>query len=452
MKFPYYLLAFIIALGSTNVAYALRNEGDVRGHHDEELNERDDEQLREFVESKRDIELEAKDENLSISGDVRFEYRSLYEKQDGRLLRGRHYTKDCKCVPLSHNDFDIEFNLRFDYIYGRAWASAHVQYDNTAGIERIDCLCSKNECCDSHERCGAGRGSSSRCQRKRLHGSGICDDLCLKRAYIGYNLWKDCDSKLDVEIGRRMLYDVFESEVQFLNRMDGIVLKYTDKWDCYTTWYAKGAVFIVDERTNHYAWAAEVAAFNINNSKFDLKYSIIDWRKYGKDRCGTDDPKGTKYLVSQLILTYHFPPHWFWCKPSEVYGGVLYNHLDGVGDLRLCCRDGHHHRGSKWGGYVGLTVGVIEKEGDWSFDVEYQYMGSRVVPWDDQSGIGLGNIREDCCDLIGPTIGFQGAHFEFLYALTDNLTIDTIVDVARSVDTHHHHNYSKVEIEAIYAF
>lgn len=442
MKLLKYFLPFVIIIGISNYTFA-QDEDD---RHDKELNDRDLQSLRTFVNEKRSIDLEEKAQNLTISGDVRTEWRHINERFLGRSLRGGH-AKDCKCIPLSHNDFDIECNLRFDYSAEKAWAYAHLQYDNSAGIDRVDCSCVANDCEDSEENCARSSRSRLGCTRNFFHGSGTCDSICLKRAYIGYDLYTDCNGSLELEIGRQMLYDVFESEIEFNNRMDGIVLWYESKWEHVADWYVQVAGFLVDERTNHFAYAAEWAFFNIYDTGFDVKYSFIDWRKHGRDRCGTRDPRGFQFADSQGIITYHLDPETF-SLPIEVYGAVLYNHLapDAVreNDRR------HSNRQRRWGYYAGVTFGEVEYEGDWSIDIQYQYVEKYAVAFDDQGGIGLGNVRDDCCGRF-PTTGYKGWRLDGLYAFTDNLTLQTIIEWSKSIQRTRH-SYSKVELEAVYAF
>src|ERR1700722_16823886 len=93
---------------------------------DEELNERDFDALRDYLKQKRSIEIEENTlSNLTFSGDVRTEWRHLNEHCRGQSLRGKGAV-DLGGRPISRNDFDIEFNLRLDYICDRTWAVAHV--------------------------------------------------------------------------------------------------------------------------------------------------------------------------------------------------------------------------------------------------------------------------------------------------------------------------------------
>lgn len=427
-----YLLPVVLIAGTAAIHGA-------DSFHDEELNERDTDALRQFINVKR-IENVEENQNLTISGDVRTEWRHMNEKDHGDQLRGSGGAFDKNCVPISRNDFDIEFNLRFDYVTERAWAVAHLQFDNTAGIERdVDCVCSEKVC---GGRCQSSRGNGvSHCTRHRFLGSGSCDDICLKRAYMGYNIFKDC-GRLDVELGRRTLYDVFESEIQFLSRFDGLLLKYSDSWECVADWYIQAAGFLVDEKTNHFGWVTELGFFNICDSSVDLKYSFIDWEKRGTDRCFNRNPEQFKYKNSQVTLTYHFNKETF-CVPAEIYGAFLINHAGSQPRVKRHSRDN-----LAW--YAGMTVGKVAKEGDWAIDVQYQWVQPNAIAWDDESGIGVGDVLSDVCGEF-PISGYRGWRIDFLYALTDDLTIQAILEAARSLQQRSH-SYSKMEVEAVYAF
>lgn len=432
------LMLVLLTAGAMHPSIYAADRGDV-SFHDKELNEEHFRLLREYLDDRRQQKVaektEGKGPRLAISGEVHVEWRHINEKLNGESLRGGD-AKDCRCIRLGRNDFDIEFDLRFNYETERTWAAAHIQYDNSAGIEDVGCCRAKLRCEDGKagNPCNA-KGDGIKKHKNRFHGSGSCDDLCLKRAYMGYNIFSDCGS-LDVELGRRSLYDVFESEIEFLNRLDGIVFHYEAKNSWTDHWYIQWAGFLIDERVNHFGWGAEVAFFNICESQLDFKYSIIDWRKRGWNRCGEHNPRGTKYLDSQILLTYHLPK--IWNMPAEVYGAGLYNHLA-------------RHAQKGWGTYVGFTLGDAEKAGSWSVDIQYQAVMRDAIAWDDENGICVQNILEDCGIPEFPTTAYQGFQIEFLYALTDDIVVDTIYEQAWSLQ-HRRQTYSKFEIEAVYAF
>jgi hypothetical protein len=403
----------------------------------ETLNERDFDALKDFLRSKRLQNVaEGGEDKLVISGDVRTEWRFLTERQNGKPLRGSD-AKDLHGVPVSKNDFDIEMNLRFDYVTKRTWVVAHLQYDNGAGVDDNDKSCHEDP---------AG-----------YHGSGECGDVCLKKAFFGYNVFDDGCSRFDVELGRRQLYNAFDSRIQFLSRFDGLLLTYTGKFSWLKEWYWMIGGFVVDERVNHFGWATEIGLLNILESGVDFKYSLIDWEKFGTNRCNYRNPMGYRFLNSQFLLIYNFEPEIVRTK-AKVFGAFLVNHK------------GHHkymfdvktrdylktsrHQNTGW--YVGFQVGEVLKEGDWSFEIQYQYVQAFAMPDKDVSGIGRGNVRKSSITAEegrGNT-NYKGWRFEGLCALTDDLTVDSILEFSQAVDPSigGSHHYSKFEIETIYAF
>ncbi len=516
MKLLRYLLPLVVAIGmASSSAYA--DIGD-RTTYDEELNERDFDALRQFINSKRTLDLQEKSCNLTISGDVRTEWRNLYERCDGKSIIGNRNVKDDRCLVLGHNDFDIEFNLRLDYISDCAWGVAHVLYDNSAGVDggifaprkvkknpddpndcRIECVCTPEPIAnctrDSYDYQnkimyidgkvvpGAFTGCRTRYDNDLIgwHGSGTRNDINLRKAYMGINLYDQCGYRFDVELGRRNLYNVFDSKIQFLSRFDGILLKYTGYCENYMDWYIYWAGFVVDERVNHYAWVTEVGAENICDCCFDVKYSYIDWTKHGKNRCGFKNPIGFRFRNSQLSAAYRFTPEWINTQ-VKLYGAFLLNHcapaveiaqvivtkagklymndkgeLDTdqpnsgqfqFGDRTVICDD-------RFGWYIGFTFGQVCEQGDWAFDAQYQWVEFLSIPNNDVSGIGRGNFLGQSNTVNGRgNTNYKGYRFEFLYAITDNLTLDTIYEHSNALNKRigGSHSFTKFELEAIYAF
>ncbi len=474
---------------------------------DRQLSTRDDQPLREFVESKENIDIHEKSKNLEISGDVRFEWRHIQEKgialYDGsddddesgydyeyegkgskkekpkfkevyRNLRGGSHV-DAKGIPISVNDFDVEFNLKVKYTYKDAWAKAHLQFDNPCGIRgRNDCY--RDGTIFNHEG-SAVNGKVKGDQRFALKGSGEVFAISLKRAYIGYNMYADGKNRLDIEVGRQKLDDIFDSEVEFSNRFDGILLRFASSTPAAFDWYLTGGGFVVDERANHFAYATEIGFLDIYDSGLDVKYSFIDWVKKGWNRCFIHDPVGTKFQNSQLSLTYTYAQKLFGKEvPVELYSGFLVNHAA----KKLVFT---HRKKKNLAWYAGAYVGNVDKKGDWSFDIEYVGVQAQAIPEPDVGSIGRGNIYdEDINDiwderveshssssssashppssgLVGyfPRRGntnFTGWRFEFLYAITDNLSLDFIYEFSNAEDKSigGPHHYEDFEIEAIFAF
>lgn len=431
MNFVKYLLSLVVAVGFTGSVLA--DSADNANRFDEELNERDWRVLRDFINSKRTIDVQEKSVSLAISGDVRTEWRHITEKQDGINLRSDDHkaTVDEVTYPIrGPNEFDIELNLYFDYVCDRAWAVAHLNFDNDAGV--------------------SDNGLDCKVDPEGYHGSGYCDGICLKKAYMGYNLFCDECGRFDIELGRRgNLYNAFDSEIQFLSRLDGILFTYSSNWECVADWYAKAAGFVVDERVNHFAWVIELGFLNICDSGLDFKYSFIDWEKNGINRCLVHDPEGFKFLNSQFTLAYHFDPEAL-CVPAKAFGAFLINH---AAERHEWTRD----KRANIGWYVGFTLGEVIYAGDWAATVQYQVVQAQAIPDDDVSGIGRGNVLGSSVTTDPGHNGntnYKGWRFEGLYALTDNLTIDTIIEWSHADDARigDSHSYSKLEVEAVYAF
>lgn len=448
MRFFKYLLPLLMAIGAiTSTLSAAPNDSN-HNEHAEELNDRDLQALRDFLHTKRTKDLLDKITHLSFSGDVRTEWRHLTEKICGTELRGGSL-KNKRGVPIySRNDFDIEFNFIVEYETDRTWLVAHLDYDNAAGVDRFDCCC--DDCgssgCDLapdyvKNICSHCKDCACKKKQHRMHGSGTHDDIDLKRAYMGYQIYADGCTQVDVELGRRKMYDVFESDIQNNVRFDALVLEAATSFEHIAKTYFKIAGFLVDERVNHFAWATELGLMNIGDFGLDMKYSFVDWQKIGKDRCGIRNPRGCRFLNSQLLMTYHVDQCLLGLPdnlPLALYGAVVYNH-----------RAPHGTRGLGW--YAGFMIGDVEHEGDWSLELEYQWCGADCVSYDSSNGIGLGDLLSDFCGGPGPTNGFKGWQLDSLYALTDNIIIDTTLTWTRSNESIRH-SFSCVEIEAVYGF
>lgn len=476
MTFLKYLLPLTLAVSFTATSAFAYDKQD-GSHFDEELNESDFDAVRDFVNTKRDIPLDEKTANLKIAGDVRTEWRNMHETgRKGnilgpqRQLRGG-YATDYGDYPVSCNDFDIEFNAYFSYTTDRTWAVAQVQYDCSAGVF------------DNNKEC-PGQGPLSEQGQRSIrsdgklspdpegwHGSGTCNNVCLKKAYMGYNLFTCEDTRFDVELGRRRLSHVFDSNIQFLSQFDGILFKYSDKFESVDSWYINLAGFVVNQRVNQFAWVVETGFMNICDSGFDLKYSFIDWQKNGRAQCFYKDeddsvnhdecppqhwfrnPEAFQFLNSQITLNYHLENTF--CVPANLFAAYLYNH--GRKRTNYVASDGEIRRSGRlntaW--YVGFVIGKVVKEGDWSFQAQYQYVGALAVPDGDVRGIGRGNVLDESFTSVERgNANFKGWSFEALYALTDNLTINTCLEWSNAAKAYvgGHHHYSKMEVEAIYAF
>lgn len=462
MKAVKHLLLFLVLLSMTEPQlYSADSDCDVcvvdcnggESQFEQDLDEKDWEALYDYINTKRTINVQEKACNLTISGDVRAGFKrrceedqfGLVSKYDNIVYKKDENGEETDVIILEgdklnrfqgKNRYEMDFNLRFDYVCGRAWAVAHLQFDNKGGV------------CNEH---------SCTTDPYGMHGSGTGCDIDLKKAYLGYNLCCDGCTRFDIEVGRRRLYQVFDSQVQFLSRFDGILLKYDSCCECLGDWYVHLGGLIVDSRSDHYSWVVEGGVDDVCNTGFDVKYSYIDWNKKGKNYCGNKDAYGNHYQVSQFTLYYHFTPEYI-CKPTEVYAAYLINTdyfkpSDNTSDTFLKEIVGPKAN-CAW--YVGFTIGEVVYAGDWAFSTQYQWVEARSVPDDDVSGIGNGNARNYTFTGRGyGNTNFKGWRIEALYAFTDNISVDARAEWSTAIDTNHfgeEHKYSQVKVEAIYAF
>lgn len=388
---------------------------------------RDFKAVQAFVNSKRTLPLVEKEKYIKIHGDVRFNMLYRSEMQGSVYLRG-HGAKDARGIPVRSGAYEAEFNLWVDYKAEKTWSIFHAQYANGCGVGEAPYSCSRHP--------------------QALHGSGVGDDLCVKRCYFG---WRpiECpdDYKLDIEVGRRPLYTIADSRIEFSSRCDGVVGRFTKRVAKSSDAYLTLAGFVIDTRCNHFGFLGEVGAYDLFEKKIDAKYSLIDWRKNGVNECGIRDPIGTRFVISQWSLGFDFPKEKFGRK-ARLYGAFLVNH-----DAPRTIITNYGRENLGW--YAGFIMGEVRKEGDWSFDMNYQYVEAQAVADADVRGIGRGNVLRETLTVErrGKT-NYKGMHFEFLYALNDNFSIDALVDFSNAINKRIGlpHYYNKFECDLIYAF
>lgn len=436
MKLFKYLLPVAMACGVVSVhAY------DYSGV--DEMNYRDFTRVAEFLQTKREGALEDKMSNLNLSGDVRFQFRQLSQKENGRQANGdndlsknddrgeeRSSPSESGAYKYPNTFWDVEFNLIADYRTCNMWAVGHLEFDNKAGVFDHD---DKDYSSDD------------------LWGSGDDRRIALRRAYIGYNFWDDECSRFDMELGRQKLYDIFDSKVQYQSYFDGLVLKYSRMLD-WAHGYVNAGAFVVDSVSDHYGFVVEAGLLSICDMGFDLKYSYTHWDKDGRNRKRVKDAKGNDYEISQLTGYYHFRPDCY-DKDVTLYAAFLHNHdakksIDGKEDF---------------GWYAGATFGSIACAGDWYFDANYQWVEAGVVPDRDMGGITRGTQTENSCKNYCPKDGdnyglgnYKGIELQGGYAITNNWLIKALYQTSRVINKdlgfEGKNSYSKFQVTSVYAF
>ncbi len=429
-----------------------------------DLDERDYDAIIDYVNSKRTIDLQEKVCNMAISGDIRASWAHIKNRVNDIKRRGKGST-DCSGdeAPINPiagtfngqrvptDEFDVELNLNFDYKCDRSWGVAQVRFRNPMGVQESSKY-STGQLTNNEDQQWFSNSSCARVDNNAPFGSGRCDGLCLRRAYMGYNVCCDGCSRFDIEVGRRRFYDVFDSRVEFNCLFDGLLFRYATHLGCESDAYVNFAGFVVDYRSEHFGWVVETGWLNICDSGWDAKYSYIDWLKKGTNRAGQSHPKGWQFQVSQWLAYYHFDDDLL-SMPTKVYGAFLWNSA-----ARKVVQTKNKKDNMGW--YIGATVGEVCREGDWAIDVNYQYIQAQCIPDPDVSGIGRDNILgETLYQGVDPNNArgngnYKGWKVEGLYAVTDNLSIDASFVYSRACESQvgGKLNYTRWKLEAIYAF
>lgn len=461
MKLMKYLLPFAMAAYSFTALFA-----DGSYSTTIEAKERDVDAVRDYINTKRVVSVSEKGGQLKISGDLRTEWSYLHARTKGVKQRGystrelypntvlkeaadsqkpnkgqskkqqylakvkRRETLDKLKAPIPSSEFEVEANLVFDYIADRSWGTIRLQMSNPAGLSEIDRKAYMND------------------SRRILYGSGKMSNIALRKAFMGYNVWEEGTSRLDVEIGRRRLYDAFESRIQFHSVFDGVLARFTTSFDGMTDFYAKAAAFVVDSSVNHFGYVGEIGFSNIADSGFNLLYSLIHWDRHAPNRYNKHHPLGVRFINSQVTAEYQVSPD-FVRLPTKFYGAYLVNHAARANYWT------HHHKAND-AFYIGCTVGRVERKGDYAFDVTYQYVEAQAVSERDIPGMCKDNPRAFSFynRHSGGFGNYKGYKIDAFYAVTDNLTFNAyfqnVNQASRKIGGKHHSN--EFSLAAIYAF
>lgn len=442
-----------------------------------QLKATDETALREYVKKMRAITVKEKGGNLILSGTVQLSWHHLTAENHGHSLRGFRYekvkvaekknnsgegkdkhssaaeksnkggkAKDASPIankkteknkwkfagpPYGKNEFGIEANLVFEYRADRGWSTIQLQFDNAAGTKEINT--SKPKVSNSH---------------RIMFGSGQKDQISLKQAYAGYNIWSEGISRLDVEIGRRKMYSIFDSKIEFDNYFDGIYGRYTTSQEGIADFSLKAGAFVIDSTVNHYGYVGEAGILNIGDTGFDFKYSLVDWQLRKRNRYGERHPLGTRFLNSQFLCNYTVPESICSMEP-RFYGAYLVN---------SAAKPNHWTRGKRANEafYFGTAMGEIRKKGDWSYEILYEWVQAQAIPENDVRDAGRDNPGKFSFynRRSGGFANYKGWKLDFFYALTDNWTIHPYFEdehqINRSIGGRHHS--TEFTIETIFAF
>lgn len=204
---------------------------------------------------------------------------------------------------------------------------------------------------------------------------GTFDRISLSKALIGLNLLERDQHKLSMEVGRQPFKDAFHSKAQFNSSFDGLHIKYVASTPMGEA-YIKHGGFIINDIKKKIGSATEVGIDDIAETGTYLKGSFTHWNP--------------KHQVAQLSVGYKCLPE-FLQQSLHVYGAGLMN-----------------IKNQENGYYAGMTLGETRKKGDYSLDLNYQWLEKKAVHKKDTAGLGSNKK------------GFSG---ELCYKLTDKISL-----------------------------
>jgi hypothetical protein len=429
------ILFCLFLLTSPLVAQEVAQSADVQFDEKSDSDSKDMNALRRWLQDKRLVTMREIGGDLSLSGEVRTEFQATNERKDNIQQRGN---RGLNLKPMYA--WDVEVNLMLDYRTERTWAAIKLEFDNDMG------------------------------QR-----SGTVNRIKLEKAYLGGRLVSGDTFTLDGEIGRRYLFNVFDSNLEFSSIFDGVLFRFSKAFISIGDTYVNLGAFLVNDRTNHYGFITEIGALRIANVGLNMKYSLIDWYRPGSEseRGNTNAENQLanlryRFLVSQFLASYQFYPEWLGKRLLKFYGAGLTNHIALANPLAEADVTGESFGKQNWGWYAGVSIGVVKKQFDWAVDANFQWLQLQAVPDFDANGIGRGNAAGDGVYTThsdgsgGPTsralatgnTNYYGFELEGLYAFTDNLTLQNNFKWSWTLDKDIGPNiiYKQYEVEFIYAF
>lgn len=205
--------------------------------------------------------------------------------------------------------------------------------------------------------------------------SGTFDKISLSKALFGLNLIEIDAHNVSMEVGRQPFKDIFHSKAQFNSSFDGLHVKYVASTPMGEAYIKQGG-FVINDTNKKIGSATEIAIDDIAETGAYLKGSFTHWNP--------------EHQVTQLSIGYKCLPE-FLEQALHVYAAGLMN-----------------VKSKKNGYYVGFTLGETKKQGDYSLDINYQWLDKKAVHKKDAAGLGSNKK------------GFSG---ELCYNLTDKISL-----------------------------
>lgn len=434
--FKKFLLPLLLAVFSTTFVFTETSNNFAIQISDllDTVNQKDLWAVRDWLKTKR-VSLNNKLGDFSISGDIRTQWRNLYQHANGVNITNGPGSPST----WTNNLFTIDFRLYFDYKSDKTWASVKLDFDQAAGLFQ-----------------------------------GQANNLALVRANMGYHLFDDGNMKLDVMLGRQRAYELYDSQVQFNSTLDGFTGIYGVSIESLANLSIRGGGYIFNATSSHPVWVVQAGVYDFLDSGFYFEYAFVNWSKNTSSTAvnNTIIPIATRigseawaFRNNQFILGYNFNPELF-SRDVSLYGGILWNALARPlviqrlsGNVTESCQN--------LAGWLALQIGSVQKAGDWAFQAQWQVVEAYAVPDWDIAGIGRGNGSDS--GLFGPTqftksrapsltgngnANYNGWALDLLYSVTNELVLEATLQRAlgKNSSIGGKSSYTNFTLSAIYGF
>lgn len=344
-------------------------------------------ELKEWIKTKKErVGIKSLGGELTISGQVSVDMNQTNEVVNGIKQVGTDSLNPSKGT----REYNVQLDLIMNYKADPTWIATKLKFKNKEGVT-----------------------------------SGTENKIALERAYIGVRFLEGETYTMDFEFGRRKINYTFDSLIQFSSYMDGLLYKYDQSIESVGDLYFHGGPFVVDFKQDHYSFIFELGILNIANTGLYTKYSLIDWDTKNYSNPLTQDE--FRFINSQVILGLKRN---LLSKVFTFYAAGLIN--SAAKPLPIT-----NDKKANVAWYLGFSVGEARQQGDWSLNIDYQYVMPQAVPSFDSLGIGRGNasgcgfyynevggkkVATTRRSAVGST-NYKGFEINLLYLFTKNLTL-----------------------------
>lgn len=342
--------------------------------------------------------------DFDISAQINTGWTTIHDMLGARSQVGR-------AAGRPSNKYNADLLLDFSYVVGRAWVLARTSFRNSAGLF-----------------------------------GGTTNSFSLNRAYIGYHFTTYGPFICDGMVGRNSLTKIYNSQLQYDSTCDGASLITSYMFGKIVDLRAIIGVYIQGSRA---FYIVRGGLFNIANIGLYYDYTYTHW---GRIRPATaNNGLNIKFNISQFLVGWEYKPKWL-KKELKFFAALLKNTAATITNLSKGSR-------ASMGGYVGMQLGTVKKQKDFSIQGQLQYCALQAVaPWD-VSGISNGTApvsmynATSSRNLNGRT-NFKGWEVILNYALTNQITLTG--KLQRSVPFNkiigQPFNYTSFKLESQYVF